>query len=95
MGWKERAFHLGPHAAHVFDRNGNGGPTAWWDGRVVGVWFQDDAGVVETALVDDVPPAGRRALAARADELTAWLAGDVVRSIYLSPLARRHLAVRG
>ena len=95
MGWKQRAFHLGPHTDHVFDRNGNGGPTAWWDGRVVGVWFQDDAGVVETVLVDDVPPAGQRALAAKADELTAWLAGDVVRSIYLSPLARQHLAARG
>ena len=25
------------HVANVFDRNGNGGTTAWWNGRIVGV----------------------------------------------------------
>jgi hypothetical protein len=92
MGWKQRGFHLGEHAEKVFDRNGNGGPTAWWSGRVVGVWFQRDDGAVEVALAEDVPRAGQRALAAKAAELTAWLDGDVVRSIYLSPLARERLA---
>jgi hypothetical protein len=92
MGWKERDFHLGPHAEKVFDRNGNGGPTAWWDGRVVGVWFQRDDGVVEIALAEEVRRAGQRALAAEATALTEWLDGDVVRSIYLSPLARERLA---
>jgi hypothetical protein len=92
MGWKERAFHLGEHAESVFDRNGNGGPTAWLSGRVVGVWCQRDDGSVEVVLAEDVSRAGRRALDAEAAELTAWLDGDVVRSIYLSPLARRHLA---
>lgn len=92
MGWKQRAFHLGEHAEKVFDRNGNGGPAAWCDGRVVGVWFQHDDGVVEVALAEDVPKAGVRALHAKAAELTDWLAGDVVRSVYLSPLARERLA---
>jgi len=92
MGWKQRDFHLGEHAEKVFDRNGNGGPTAWWDGRIVGVWFQRDDGVVEVALAEDVPRSGQRALDAKAAELTAWLDGDVVRSIYLSPLARERLA---
>jgi Winged helix DNA-binding domain len=92
MGWKERAFHLGDHASKVFDRNGNGGPTAWWDGRIVGVWCQRDDGAVEVVLAEDVPRAGRRALDERARALTEWLDGDVVRSIYLSPLAREHLA---
>jgi hypothetical protein len=92
MGWKERAFHLGAHGEKVFDRNGNGGPTAWWSGRVVGVWCQRDDGTVEVVLAEDVPRAGRRALDAEAAELTTWLEGDVVRSIYLSPLAREHLA---
>ncbi|HEX4688016.1 MAG TPA: winged helix DNA-binding domain-containing protein [Nocardioides sp.] len=95
MGWKERRFHLGDHADKVFDRNGNGGPTAWWNGRIVGVWCQQPDGRVEVVLVDDVPGAARRALDAKAEELTAWLGGDVVRSIYLSPLARAHLAERG
>ena len=92
MGWKERGFHLGPHVDKVFDRNGNGGPTAWWNGRIVGVWCQQPDGRVDVVPAEDIPPAARRALDAKAEELTAWLDGDVVRSIYLSPLARRHLA---
>jgi hypothetical protein len=94
MGWKERDFHLGPHREKVFDRNGNGGPTAWYDGRVVGVWCQRDDGAVEVLLAEDLPRTARRALDAKAAELTAWLDGDVVRSVYLSPLARAHLAAR-
>ena len=91
MGWKGRAFHLGDHVDKIFDRNGNGGPTAWWRGRIVGVWCQQPDGRVEVVLAEDVPPAAKRALDAKAEELTVWLDGDVVRSIYLSPLARRHL----
>jgi Winged helix DNA-binding domain len=92
MGWKGRTFHLGEHVDKVFDRNGNGGPTAWWNGRIVGVWCQQPDGRVDVVLAEDVPRAAQRALDAKAEELTAWLDGDVVRSIYLSPLARRHLA---
>ncbi len=92
MGWKTRGFHLGEHVEKVFDRNGNAGPTAWWRGRIVGVWYQQDDGRVEVVLVEDVPRAARRALEATAAELTGWLDGDVVRSVYLSPLARQHLA---
>jgi winged helix DNA-binding protein len=99
MGWKERGFHLGPHggplSGKVFDRNGNGGPTAWWNGRIVGVWCQRDDGAVELVLTEDVPRAPRRALDAKAAELSSWLDGDVVRSVYLSPLAREHLASVG
>jgi hypothetical protein len=99
MGWKERGFHLGPHGgsltSKVFDRNGNGGPTAWWNGRIVGVWCQRDDGTVDTVLAEDVPRAARRALDAKAVELSSWLDGDVVRSVYLSPLAREHLRSTG
>jgi hypothetical protein len=95
MGWKDRAFHLGKHVDQIFDRNGNGGPTAWWNGRIVGVWCQRDDGSVEVVLAERVPAAARRALEAKAAELTAWLGGDVVRSIYLSPLARQHRASLG
>jgi hypothetical protein len=94
MGWKDRAFHLGEHVDKIFDRNGNGGPTAWWNGRIVGVWCQRDDGSVDVVLAEQVPAGARRALDAKAAELTAWLDGDVVRSIYLSPLARQHLAAQ-
>jgi hypothetical protein len=95
MGWKERGFHLGEHAGKVFDRNGNGGPTAWCNGRIVGVWCQRPDGTVDVLPAEAVPRAAQRALDAKAAELTAWLDGDVVRSIYLSPLARQHLAASG
>ena len=92
MGWKARSFHLGEHSEKIFDRNGNGGPTAWSNGRIVGTWCQRDDGEVEVVLAEEVPTAARRALDTKASELTAWLDGDVVRSIYQSPLARAHLA---
>jgi hypothetical protein len=92
MGWKARGFHLGDHAERIFDRNGNGGPTAWWDGRIVGGWAQRDDGEVLVVPAEELPAAARRALDAKAAELSAWLDGDVVRSIYQSPLSREHLA---
>ena len=95
MGWKGRSFHLGEHSDKIFDRNGNGGPTAWWSGRIVGAWCQRHDGEVEVVLAERVPADARRALDAKARELTDWLDGDVVRSIYLSPLARAHLAGSG
>jgi hypothetical protein len=84
MGWKQRDFYLGPHAAQLFDRNGNAGTTAWWDGRIVGCWVQDDAGVVEVRLLERVPRAGVRALAAEAERLTSWMGGVRVGTVYPS-----------
>ncbi|MEO5851997.1 MAG: winged helix DNA-binding domain-containing protein [Nocardioides sp.] len=85
MGWKARDFYLGPHAPALFDRNGNAGTTAWWDGRVVGCWVQDPAGRVVVHLVTDVPRAGRRALETEAERLTARLDGLRVGTVYPSP----------
>jgi hypothetical protein len=88
MGWKERAFYLGAHADRLFDANGNAGPTAWWNGRIVGGWSQDEQGTVVLVPAERLDRAATRALAERAAGLTAWLDGDVVRSIYQSPLVR-------
>ena len=85
MGWKERGFYLGPHAPDLFDRNGNAGTTAWLDGRVVGCWVQDDDARVHLHLLEEVGPAGSAALAAQAERLTAWLAGERVSTVYPSP----------
>ncbi|WP_395657540.1 winged helix DNA-binding domain-containing protein [Nocardioides sp.] len=84
MGWKERGFHLGPHAPMLFDRNGNAGTTAWWDGRVVGCWVQDPDGVVVVELLEDVGTEGRAALEAEAGRLSAWLGGHRVSTVYPS-----------
>jgi hypothetical protein len=85
MGWKERGFFLGPHGGSLFDTNGNAGTTAWWDGRVVGCWVQDDAGRVDLRLLEEVPRDAARALAAEADRLTDWLDGVRVSPIYTTP----------
>ncbi|WP_224279468.1 winged helix DNA-binding domain-containing protein [Nocardioides lacusdianchii] len=86
MGWKSRDFYLDPvHGKRLFDTNGNAGTTAWWDGRVVGCWVQDDSGAVRLSLLEDVEPAGLVALEREADRLTRWLDGTVVGTVYSSP----------
>jgi hypothetical protein len=84
MGWKQRDFYLGAHAQHLFDRNGNAGTTAWWDGRIVGCWVQDDGGVVEVRTLEKLPRAALEALAAEAARLTDWLDGVRVGTVYPS-----------
>ncbi|OBG88265.1 hypothetical protein A5698_24590 [Mycobacterium sp. E136] len=89
MGWFDRDWYLGPHREQVFDRNGNGGPTAWCDGRIVGAWGQDDAGRVELRLLEDVGRSARARLQKRADELTEWLDGVRISPRFPSPLSKR------
>jgi hypothetical protein len=88
MGWKGRGFYLGDHAERLFDANGNGGPTAWWCGRIVGGWTQQDDGTVVVVPAERLEREAARALDEQAARLTDWLAGDVVKSIYQSPLVR-------
>lgn len=85
MGWKSRAFYLAPeHVPYLFDTNGNAGTTAWWDGRIVGCWVQDEEGVVRLSLLEDVGPDGLAALELEARRLTAWLDGTVIGNVYAS-----------
>ena len=88
MGWSERAWYLGAHKALLFDSNGNAGPTAWWDGRIVGGWRQLDTGDVELQLLDDIGRDGRLALEDEAERLTDWLAGARVVHRFPSPLSK-------
>ena len=76
MAWKEREWYLGPHGAVLFDRNGNGGPTVWWDGRVVGGWSQRRDGEIVVRLLEDVGSEAERAVEQEAELLASWL-GDV------------------
>ncbi|WP_296607403.1 winged helix DNA-binding domain-containing protein [Nocardioides sp.] len=92
MGWKERAFYLGPHASMLFDTNGNAGTTAWWEGRVVGCWVQDPDGVVVVRLLEEVGADGVAALEAEASRLTAWLDGDRVSTVYPSAAMKTALS---
>ena len=72
MGWKERAWYLGPHATDLFDRNGNAGPTIWVDGRIVGGWAQAADGADP-----DRAPRGRRRADAGEDRRRGRAAGGV------------------
>jgi hypothetical protein len=88
MGWFERDWYLGEHRGQVFDTNGNAGPTAWWNGRVVGGWYQDDGARVQLQFLEDPGRDGRRALTRRADELTSWLDGLRISPRFPSPLSK-------
>jgi hypothetical protein len=85
MGWKQRDFYLDPaHTPYLFDTNGNAGSTAWWDGRIIGCWVQDDEGVVRVVLREDPGAGAQAALDAEAERLTDFLDGVRVNSVYAS-----------
>jgi hypothetical protein len=89
MGWKQRGFYLAEDdVPYLFDSNGNAGTTAWWEGRIVGCWVQDEDGVVSVVLRHDIGADGTRALGAEASRLTEWLAGHSVGTVYRSALMR-------
>jgi hypothetical protein len=88
MGWKERDWYLGEHAPALFDRNGNAGPTVWWNGRVVGGWAGRKDGDVAYRLLEDVGADGVRAIEAEADRLQSWLGESKVTPRFGTPLAK-------
>lgn len=89
MGWKERDWYLGNHTAELFDRNGNAGPTAWWNGSVVGGWAQRADGEVVVGLLEPVSGSAPAMIDAKAAELTEWLDGVVVTPRFRTPLEER------
>jgi hypothetical protein len=89
MGWRERAWYLGPYREQIFDAAGNGGPTVWWDGRIVGGWRQDEGGDVELQMLEDIGPDGLRHVEREAERLDRWLDGTRVLPRFPSPLFRR------
>ncbi len=88
MGWFERDWYLGAQKEQVFDTNGNAGTTAWWDGRIVGGWRQNETGEVVLQLLEDVGTEGGSALEGEAARLTEWLDGTRVLPRFPSPLSK-------
>jgi len=77
MGWKQRGWYLDPEVGSaVFDRNGNGGPTVWADGRIVGAWVQRRDGTIAVRVLTDVGAEQREEIDAEAARLQEQL-GDV------------------
>lgn len=88
MGWFDRGWYLGAHRSAVFDSTGNGGATAWWDGRIVGGWSQTESGEVFVQPLEDLDADARGSLDKEAARLTEWLAGVRVSQRFPSPLSR-------
>ena len=88
MGWAERVWYLGAHRNHLFDRNGNAGPTVWWDGHVVGGWAQRPDGEIVVRWLEDAGSDAAAAVDEEARALERWL-GDVrVIPRFRTPLER-------
>ncbi|ATY14453.1 winged helix DNA-binding domain-containing protein [Amycolatopsis sp. AA4] len=88
MGWRRRDFYLGDHGPQLFDGAGNAGPTAWWNGRIVGTWTQQPDGTVDVVPIEPLSPAAAAALEEEAAKLTAWFDGEVVATGYVPPIVR-------
>jgi Winged helix DNA-binding domain len=86
MGWFERDWYLGPYKAQLFDTSGNAGPTAWWDGQILGGWRQSDTGEVVLQMLEDVGAESLRALEREAARLTEWFEGKRALPRFPSPL---------
>jgi hypothetical protein len=75
MGWKQRDWYLPDTSREVFDSAGNGGPSLWVDGRVVGAWAQTKEGAIHTHYFERVAADRRREIDQRIEELKSWI-GD-------------------
>jgi Winged helix DNA-binding domain len=88
MGWRERAWYVGEHRPALFDRSGNIGPTAWWDGRVVGGWAQRRDGEIAVRLLEDTGAEAAAATAAEAQRLREWIGPARIIPRFRTPLER-------
>jgi len=88
MGWSGRGWYLGEHGPTLFDRNGNAGPTVWWDGRIVGGWANRKDGEIAVRLLEDVGADGVAAVEAAAGRLADWLGPVRVTPRFRTPLER-------
>jgi Winged helix DNA-binding domain len=73
MGWSQREWFQGEHGPALFDRNGNVGPTVWWDGRIVGGWAHRADGSIACRFLEDAGAEAVAAVHAAADGLAARL----------------------
>jgi Winged helix DNA-binding domain len=88
MGWSARDWYLGDHGPALFDRNGNAGPTVWWDGRVIGGWAGRRDGGIAVRLLEDVGADATAAVEAAAGRLADWLGPVRVTPRFRTPLER-------
>ena len=88
MGYTQRDWFLGPHAARIFDRSGNIGPSVWCDGRIVGGWAQRANGAIAYKLLEDVGRDAEREVRHAAAALADWLGSVRITPRFRTPLER-------
>ena len=88
MGWKERAWFLGPHQQALFDRNGNAGPTVWSNGHIVGGWTQRRDGTIAVELLEKVDSWAADKIASEAKRLELWLGATRITPRFRTPLEK-------
>ncbi|MDP9325402.1 MAG: winged helix DNA-binding domain-containing protein, partial [Candidatus Dormibacteraeota bacterium] len=88
MGWTERGWYLGDHTAALFDRNGNAGPSIWWNGRVVGGWAWRKDGTLPYRLLEDVGREAEVAIGAEAERIRDWIGPVTFVPRFPTPLQR-------
>lgn len=87
MGWQQRGFYLSEeHRSALFDRNGNIGPSVWWDGRIVGGWAQRRGGEVVWRPLTDIGVEARAAV-----DTAAARAGNLLADVRITPRIRTPL----
>jgi len=81
MGYQDRRrFLIAEHRGQVFDRSGNAFATVWVNGRVVGVWREQDE-AIELLVWEDVES---EALTEEAKRLGRFLCGQEVEAVVTS-----------
>jgi hypothetical protein len=88
MGYAQRGWYLGEHAAALFDRSGNIGPTVWSDGRIVGGWAQRNNGCIAYRLLEDLGSDCEQRVTTAAHELEGWVGSVRVTPRFRTPLER-------
>lgn len=88
MGWKERNWYLGDHGSHLFDRNGNIGPSVWWNGRVVGGWAQQADGELVVEYLEDAGTEWRSLVEVEVERLTEFFGSTRFTPRFRTPLER-------
>jgi hypothetical protein len=89
MGWKQRDWYLcDALAKHVFDGNGNAGPTVWADGQVVGAWAQRADGEIAIQWCQPVSATHERLAAGEVERLRGVIGDARFRVRFPSPLSR-------
>jgi len=89
MGWKDREWYVGDHAAELFDRNGNIGPTIWADGKIVGGWASRADASIAMELFEPLSPAHTRLLDQRLHDLEEFVDGVPIKPSFPTPQQKR------